>query len=91
MSPEITIPEQIKALIFDCDCTLVDSMPRHMEAWQQAFALIGADYDRDLLFSFRGMKEKDVIESYNRHYKAGLDPKEMVRIKHQFLSKKFMM
>jgi len=81
----IIIPPQIKALIFDCDGTLVDSMPMHMQAWQQAFSQVGIHYDRDLLFSFKGMKETDVIASYNRHYQSNLDPQEMVNIKHQFL------
>jgi beta-phosphoglucomutase-like phosphatase (HAD superfamily) len=29
----IEVPEYIKGLIFDCDGTLVDSMPLHMKAW----------------------------------------------------------
>jgi len=88
MSDKLYIPSQIKALIFDCDGTLVDSMPMHMEAWEQAFARVGAEYDRELLFSFKGMKETDVISSYNLHYQTGLDPQKMVKIKHEFLSRK---
>jgi len=88
MFPEILIPDKIKALIFDCDGTLVDSMPMHMEAWEKAFDRVGADYDRDLLFSFKGMKETDVISSYNLHYSTNLDPEQMVKIKHEFLSRK---
>jgi len=30
----IEVPGFIKALIFDCDGTLVDSMPLHMKAWE---------------------------------------------------------
>lgn len=88
MHDKINIPPEIKALIFDCDGTLVDSMPMHMQAWQQAFSQVGTHYDRDLLFSFKGMKETDVIISYNSHYRTSLNPEEMVRIKHQFLSEK---
>ena len=87
MPDKINIPPETKGLIFDCDGTLVDSMPMHMHAWQQAFQLSANDYDHDLLYSLKGMKETDVIITYNQHHGTNLDPEEMVRIKHRFLSK----
>lgn len=31
-----------EAVIFDCDGTLVDSMPAHFDAWCEALAIYGA-------------------------------------------------
>jgi HAD superfamily hydrolase (TIGR01509 family) len=85
MPDKISIPPEIKGLIFDCDGTLVDSMPMHMQAWQQAFERQGVRYDHDFLYSLKGMKETDVILTYNAHYNANLDPEEMVQDKHSIL------
>jgi HAD superfamily hydrolase (TIGR01509 family) len=78
------LTENIAAIIFDCDGTLVDSMPLHMRAWQAAFKVLQADYHDEFLKSLCGMKETDVIISYNRTYGTQLDPEEMVRHKHEF-------
>lgn len=86
MSEMLHVEPEIKGLLFDCDGTLVDSMPLHMKAWEKAFHLNGYDYDHALLYSLKGMKETDVIRSYNQHYGRSLDPEEMVRIKHELLS-----
>lgn len=69
----IIIDQGIKALIFDCDGTLVDSMPTHMEAWEYAFKHFSARYDKDFLFSFKGMKDTDIVGIYNKTFGAMLD------------------
>jgi HAD superfamily hydrolase (TIGR01509 family) len=78
------IAEHFKGLIFDCDGTLVDSMPLHMQAWQAAFDKYQAVYDEDFLSSLCGMRETDVIEQYNHTYGTNLDSNLMVRSKHEF-------
>ncbi len=78
------IAEHIKGLIFDCDGTLVDSMPLHMQAWQAAFDKCQAVYYEDYLRCLCGMRETDVIDHYNRTYGTNLDSKLMVRYKHDF-------
>lgn len=40
---------QIKAILFDIDGTLIDSNDMHVLAWEQAFAEIGAQFDRETL------------------------------------------
>jgi phosphoglycolate phosphatase-like HAD superfamily hydrolase len=40
---------QIKAVLFDIDGTLVDSNEMHVTTWQEAFAGIGATFDRRAL------------------------------------------
>lgn len=40
---------QIKAILFDIDGTLVDSNDMHVLAWEEAFAGIGAAFDRQVV------------------------------------------
>lgn len=40
---------QIKAIFFDIDGTLVDSNDMHVLAWEEAFATIGAAFDRQVV------------------------------------------
>jgi HAD superfamily hydrolase (TIGR01509 family) len=78
------VAANIEGLIFDCDGTLVDSMPLHMKAWQAAFNGVQAVYHEDFLRSLNGMKETDVIDHYNRTYGLNLDSRVIVRLKHDF-------
>jgi phosphoglycolate phosphatase-like HAD superfamily hydrolase len=39
---EAEIPEKVRGLIFDCDGTLVDTMPIHLAAWDTVLARFGA-------------------------------------------------
>lgn len=39
----------IKAILFDIDGTLVDSNDMHVTAWEEAFAGIGASFDRQVI------------------------------------------
>ena len=81
---KITIDKNIKALIFDCDGTLVDSMPLHMKALEEAFKFFNAKYDYDFLYSLKGMKEIEIIELYNEKFGANINPEEMVSKKHNY-------
>ena len=45
---KIPLNPGVKALIFDLDGTLVDTMPLHYKAWNQVFQRIGVDYPKDL-------------------------------------------
>ncbi len=80
----IEVPEYIRGLIFDCDGTLVDSMPLHMRAWEHALAKSGATWDYDFFFSKKGMEETEIVDQYNEKFSASLDSVTTVRTKHQF-------
>ncbi|MEJ2616356.1 MAG: HAD family phosphatase [Ignavibacteriaceae bacterium] len=81
---KIYIPQNIRGLIFDCDGTLVDSMPLHMNAWEAAFKEHNAYYNKDYLFSLKGMKEIEIIDLYNKQFDTNLDPQQMVNAKHKY-------
>ncbi len=75
----ITINENIKALIFDCDGTLVDSMPLHFEAWRETFEEFGRSYPHAFIDSRKGMPVGEVLRQYNIHYKDNLDAASFIK------------
>jgi HAD superfamily hydrolase (TIGR01509 family) len=82
--PKIEVPEFIKGLIFDCDGTLVDSMPLHMEAWKHTIESHGAVWQPEFFFSIKGMPEADIVARYNAQFGADLDPLDTVNVKHKY-------
>lgn len=83
----ISLNNTIQALIFDCDGTLVDSMPLHMKAWKEAFKLSKAKYYYEFFFSLNGMKEVEIIKLYNEKFRTNLNPEEVVSKKHNYYLK----
>lgn len=83
----IKVPEYIKGLIFDCDGTLVDSMPLHMKAWEHAITQVGGEWNYDFIFSKKGMQGKDILASYNKFFGADLDVEYTARVKQEYFHK----
>lgn len=65
-----------EAVIFDCDGTLVDSMPAHFEAWCDALALYGAKgiFKEDVFMAMGGRPTRDIVVELNDEYDLHLDP-----------------
>ncbi|RPI06842.1 MAG: HAD family phosphatase [Ignavibacteriae bacterium] len=80
----IEVPDYIKGLIFDCDGTLVDSMPLHMKAWEHAITTAGGIWNYDFIFSKKGMQGNDILDDYNRMFGANLDVESTARIKQEY-------
>jgi HAD superfamily hydrolase (TIGR01509 family) len=80
----LEVPSFIKGLIFDCDGTLVDSMPLHMQAWKHAITAMGGFWDLDFFSSQKGMPERDIVNLYNSKFGVRFDPVDIVRIKHRY-------
>jgi HAD superfamily hydrolase (TIGR01509 family) len=84
---KIFIDPETRGLIFDCDGTLVDSMPLHMDAWKAVFSINNYYYNEDFLYSLKGMKEEEIIRLYNKKFKTNIDPKIIVDMKHEYFMK----
>src|ERR1700722_2463623 len=54
------------AYLFDCDGTVVDSMPLHYLAWQQALAEWKCDFSEEIFYAWGGMPVAEVIGRLNR-------------------------
>ena len=59
-------PGTFNAYLFDCDGTIVDSMPLHYIAWKQALGEWGCTLDEDLFYSWGGKPPVEIIASLNQ-------------------------
>jgi beta-phosphoglucomutase-like phosphatase (HAD superfamily) len=59
-------------------------MPLHMQAWEYAVTKGGGVWNYKFFFSKKGMKEKDIVELYNRQSQTPLDCAAMVEAKHNY-------
>lgn len=80
----IEVPSYIRGLVFDCDGTLVDSMPLHMRAWEHVITLQGGAWNYDYFFSKKGMPEEDIVGIYNQNFGYAFDPVRTVQAKHDY-------
>ena len=80
----IEVPDYIQGLIFDCDGTLVDSMPLHMKAWEYVITSRGGPWDLDFFNSKKGMPEAKIVALYNAEFTHTHNPDEIVRTKHEY-------
>ncbi len=71
--PAAQIPERFKGLIFDCDGTLVDTMPLHFLAWQKAMAAVGITIAEEQFYAFSGMPTVTIIETLAREQHVECD------------------
>lgn len=71
------------AVIFDCDGTLVDSMPVHFEAWRHALAQHGAGgvLSEDVFYAMGGRPSGDIVAEINSEYDLHLDPASVATAK----------
>ena len=54
-----------KAYLFDCDGTIVDSMPLHYVAWKTALAKYGCKFEEDVFYSLGGMPVAEIVAALN--------------------------
>lgn len=74
---EIRIPTgDFAGYIFDCDGTLIDSMPVHYRAWDAAMRRngLGEKLSEELFYSLGGVPTRRVAELIAQHYGLTIDP-----------------
>ncbi len=76
-----TIIENAKALIFDLDGTIVDSMPLHFQAWTETAKHFNFPYTEELFYKYAGMPATRITEEINKLNNLKLDAKEISRYK----------
>jgi len=54
-----------KAYLFDCDGTIVDSMPLHYVAWKRVLAEWGCEFGEQTFYSWGGMPVTEIIAALN--------------------------
>jgi beta-phosphoglucomutase family hydrolase len=69
-------PGDFAGYIFDLDGTLVDTMPLHYRAWDEAMRAVGlkCPLDEELFYSLGGVPTLKVAELIAKHYGLTIDP-----------------
>src|ERR1043166_8155401 len=70
-----------KALIFDCDGTLADTMPLHWRAWQVITARHRLDLPEDRFYALAGVPSRDILKMFSRELGRPLDRLAVAREK----------
>lgn len=56
------------AYLFDCDGTIVDSMPLHYAAWKKALGEWNCPFDQELFYAWGGRPTKEIIATLNQNH-----------------------
>ncbi len=83
LSDKIAPPKPYKALIFDCDGTLADTMPGHFAAWVAALRAGGGDITEERFYQNAGVTSAAIIDALNQDFGYGLDVPKTVEAKEQ--------
>jgi HAD superfamily hydrolase (TIGR01509 family) len=81
----LTLPAgDFQAYLFDCDGTIVDSMPLHYVAWTQALAEYGCtDFSEPLFYSLGGLPVTTVVDRLNARDGLSIPPATFAERKEQ--------
>jgi len=81
-------PGDFNAYIFDCDGTLVDSMPLHHHAWTASFRHHGAPFEftEDIFYSFAGVPDLEIVRLLNERFDCALDGDSIEHYKEEIFS-----
>lgn len=83
----LNLPEgSFDGFIFDCDGTLVDSMPLHYDAWRVGLKAAGTrtTLSEDLYYEFAGMSIEAVVAQLNELYDDDIDFRIVTREKEAY-------
>jgi beta-phosphoglucomutase family hydrolase len=81
--PNAPLPERVKGLIFDCDGTLVDTMPTHFIAWRKALEPFGLPLSEERFYAFAGMPTQKIIETLADEYQKKVDARKVAEQKEE--------
>ena len=74
---DLDINPRAKALIFDLDGTIIDSMPIHFIAWRNATAPYGIDFTVELFDQLAGIPLYPTVLKLNAMFGTDMDPKTL--------------
>ncbi|MBP8793948.1 MAG: beta-phosphoglucomutase family hydrolase [Lutibacter sp.] len=77
----IEIPKNAKALIFDLDGTIANTMQYHFEAWRKAVEPYGIDFSAALFLSLTGSSRVATIDKLNELFGTKMIVAEVGRVK----------
>jgi len=72
-APVLSVPAWVRGLIFDCDGTLVDTLPLHYAAWSETFAELGLSCPLEFLLRHNGKPTDRIVALYNAEFGHTVD------------------
>lgn len=72
-SPVLAVAPWIQALIFDCDGTLVDTLPLHYAAWRETFTALRLPFSLEFLLRHNGKPTDQIVALYNAEFDQVVD------------------
>lgn len=78
-----TVDPRIRGLIFDCDGTLVDTMPLHWRAWQTLTHRYGFTFTEAQFYALGGVPTREILRRLAREQSLPLDPQVIAREKEE--------
>ena len=73
----IQIPQGTKALIFDLDGTVANTMQNHFVSWRKAVSPYGIDFNQELFMSLTGMPRFATIAKLNKLFGTNMNLQEV--------------
>ncbi|MDG4596228.1 MAG: HAD family phosphatase [Candidatus Contendobacter sp.] len=73
IEPMLVVPTWMRGLIFDCDGTLVDTLPLHYAAWEKTFAALGLVCPLEFLMRHNGKPTDWIVARYNVEFGHAID------------------
>ncbi|MHB8888366.1 MAG: HAD family hydrolase [Acidobacteriaceae bacterium] len=61
-------PGSFAAYLFDCDGTIVDSMPLHYVAWNKVLSEWNCEFSEELFYAWGGMPVAEIISTLNQRH-----------------------
>ena len=74
---------QPRALIFDCDGTLADSMPLHWRAWDAVCKRNGIEFPEERFYKLGGVPSQKILAMLKQEQDLSFDPAEISRQKEE--------
>ena len=82
---KLTLPVgPFKAYLFDCDGTIVDSMPLHYLAWKRIFAEHGCEFSERTHYSLGGMPTEEIVAMLNAQQGLNMSPADVSLQKEEY-------
>lgn len=80
--PRLALPDRaFAAYLFDCDGTIVESMPAHYVAWVKALAPWGATFDERQFYAWGGRPTADIVAALNEQQGLAMPIAEVIERK----------
>jgi HAD superfamily hydrolase (TIGR01509 family) len=74
---------EMRALIFDCDGTLANTMPLHWQAWQVITSRHGVNFPEARFYALGGVPSRHILQMLREEQRLSIDPVAVAREKEE--------